>query len=347
MAREQSTTATVTRSQLAQPKVKLTFDDMPEAARTANAQAVNARDWYQRAVALEQLLLVAAAVAGAVIVAVGANNIVRGAVVAALAGAFAVRGLRSLAKPDAKWYGLRLTAEDIQSQAWRYVMGAAPYDAARSDDPLQSPEAAFIEACQAIWNKSTLPDWKDRSSSEEITPKMRDVHDLSLPDRISVYVSCRLQDQCKWYRSRANRNRRWGRFWNIFILAVEGVAGAATGIHFLGLPALDSYGLATTVVAGIAVWTHMKQYATLEQRYMSMARTLQSYVDLLTIGLSPEKISPEGWSKLVNRTEQLMEQEHENWLNLYKGLAGNQQQEPNWQQIEQQLAQAGVTLRVL
>lgn len=346
MARQKGKTATATAGvALPAPAIQLTRDDMPEAATTASERSVNARDWYQRAVSAEQILLVIAAAAGLWLGLIGSDALAQGVVVGALGGAFVVRALRTAIKPELQWYSFRSTSEDVQSQAWRYVMGVAPYDAPPSSDPLKTPEAAFVERCQEVWNKSTLPAWQDGQSEHQITRKMTEVHGLSLPDRIGVYIWCRLIDQRDWYRMRANQYRGAARAWNAVILILEGAAGLATAARFFGLPAIDLYGIATTAVAGIAVWTHMKQYTTLEQRYMRMARTLQSYIDVLTVGMTPDQVSPDGWSAFVNRVEQLMEQEHESWLNLYKGLADSQQPQLNWQEFEQQLAQAGVKLR--
>lgn len=328
----------------------LTDHNMPETAVTADQESVRARNRYQNSIRIEQLLLVVATGAGLAMAVFGTSTLLQASVVGALLLAFAVRGWRNLFKPDSQWYSLRSVAEGIKSQTWRYVMGANPYQAPESHtnvqaDPLKSPETQFVETCQELWTSIDLPDPQSGRPQVQITEAMKRVRDASLPERVRLYVRDRIENQRDWYRKKANSYRRASFWLNALILFLEGAAGLTMAARFFGVQTLDFYGIATTAVAGIAVWMHMKEYATLKQRYMSMARTLQSYVDLLNRVTTPEQISAEGWSQFVTRVEGLMEQEHESWLRLYKAQEDPQTAPLSWQQFEAQLTQSGIRLK--
>jgi hypothetical protein len=311
--------------------LKLTLKQMPEAARAADKKAVRSQKLYQRTVAVEQLLLVAAAAGSLATFIVGPNDIIPYVVLGALAASIGVHLIRNMTHPDVDWYDSRALAEEIQSQSWRYTMGATPYqktpdDGAGGGSPVNSPEMRFVEVCRHIRDSSKvhLPASATGEQSGQITPTMQQVRNAALPERIEIYRHNRLADQQKWYLKKAKLYQGRARLWNALIVVVEVIALAASASKFIGWPSVDLspinlFGLAGTIVAGGAAWVQMKQFSALSRRYSAMERTLDGYLDVLKYA-GTERMAQDDWSKLVNQVEQLLENEHEGWLNLYKSL---------------------------
>jgi hypothetical protein len=179
----------------------------------------------------------------------------------------------------------------------------------------------------------------------QITPTMQQVRNAPLPERIAVYMRDRLEDQHKYYQNKANIYQWRARLWNLLILAVEAIAAAAAGAKLAGwlpvqLSSVNVFGVAGTIVAGAAAWMQMKQFSALSRRYAAMARNLDGYLGVLKYA-EIDRMTPDGWSELVNRVEQLLENEHEGWLNLYKTLHSQMQtNQVSMQDLEAQLKRA-------
>jgi hypothetical protein len=321
------------------PGLGLTLRNLPETAQAADTKALRAQKLYQRTVAVEQLFLVVAA-AGSLVTfvlgqslgqALGNNDIIPYIVLGALAASVGVRLLRNIGHPDVEWYDSRALAEEIQSQSWRYTMGASPYQkqsdaAGGASSPVNSPEMRFVEECRRIRDSSKvhLPTSAVGAQGGQITRAMQQVREAALPERIAVYQRDRLEDQHRYYHNKARLYQWRARLWNLLILAVEAIALAASGAKLIGwspfdLSSINLFGLAGTIVAGAAAWVQMKQFSALSRRYSAMARNLDGYLGVLRY-TQIDRMTPDGWSELVNRVEQLLENEHEGWLNLYKSL---------------------------
>jgi len=332
--------------------LRLTLAGMPETARAADKKALRFQKWYQRTVAFEQIFLVAAAAGSLATFIFGSNDIILYGVFAALGVSFLVRLLRNLTHPDVDWYDSRALAEEIQSQSWRYTMGASPYqkqpdDAGGAGSPVNSPEMRFVEESRRIRESSKvhLPASAQTRQGGQITPTMQQVRNAPLPERIAVYIRDRLEDQRTYYRKKANLYQWRARLWNLLILAVEGIAAGASIAQLRGWSpfnpsSINLFGLAGTIVAGAAAWVQMKQFSALSRRYGAMARNLDGYLGVLKYA-ETDRMTQAGWSELVNRVEQLLENEHEGWLNLYKTLhAQMQANQVTLQDLEAQLKRA-------
>lgn len=315
---------------------------MSETAKSADRQALKAQRMYQQLVGLEQVFLVLAAAGSVVTVVRGENTVVQDGVLVALFLAVAARSLRNLSKSDQMWYNSRALAEGIQSQIWRYVMGAKPYGPAAggtATPPTRTPEMQLADNCRALRASSgiSLPLPSGGESVEQITSAMKHLHDAGVQERVAVYARDRLTDQRTYYQRKSTRYRALSRNWNIAIFVIEAIAVVASAGKFIGLPSISLFGVAGTAVAGIAAWTQMKQFKTLERRYSQMVRNLQEYLDILSVATDPATLSPDGLSDLVDQVEQLLEHEHGSWLLLYQGLHAQQPQQANLPVVAQQL----------
>ncbi len=323
--------------------LSLTLRQMPETAQAADKKALRTQTLYQRTVAIEQFLLVVAAAGSLATFILGQTigstlgpglnqgDVIQYIVLGALAASIGVRVVRNISHPDVEWYDSRALAEEIQSQTWRYTMGADPYqkqpdDASGAASPVSGPEMRFVEECRRIRESSKvhLPASAAGAENAQITPIMQQVRNATLPQRIEIYKSGRLADQHTYYVRKAKLYQRRARQWNALILLVEAVALLASGAKLLNvspvnLSSINLFGLAGTIVAGAAAWVQMKQFSALSRRYAAMARNLDGYLGVLKYA-EIDRMTQDGWSELVNRVEQLLENEHEGWLNLYKTL---------------------------
>lgn len=318
----------------AKSDIKITQKQMPETYVSADRKSISAQRLYRWTVGGEQALLILAALAGftpaflslfsgdlgaMLAPLVGYAEIV---VTAALAGTVAIRVFRTSNHPDVDWFDARILAEEVQSQSWRYAMGAQPYQAssASPDEGISSAlELKFMEQIEQLRQGSSvaLDTLSDKQNVKQLTDALKKLRDSDLKTRMDVYLRDRLADQAKWYRGKAVKYQKKARNWNRMILLIEALALVAAAVHYFGLPSLDLFGLAGTIIAGAGVWLQMQQFATLSRRYSSMARNLEGYVDVLTL---TKEISPEAWGQIVDHVEGLMEREHQGWLALYQHL---------------------------
>jgi hypothetical protein len=314
-------------------RLKITQKQMPETFTASDRKALAAQRTYRLTIGGEQLLLIVAALAGFTPALLGLYSGTLGGLVgqfsgyaeivvtAALAGTVAIRVFRTSNHPDVDWFDARILAEEVQSQAWRYAMGAAPYqEPASADEGISSStELQFMEQIEQLRQGSSvaLETLSASRGVKQLPDDLKALRDSDLQEKVQVYLRDRLADQAGYYRRRAVAYQRKARNWNRVILAIEALALLAAAARYFGLPSLDLFGFAGTVIAGAGVWLQMQQYATLSRRYSSMARNLESYVDVLKI---TKEISPEAWGQIVDHVEGLMEREHQGWLALYQHL---------------------------
>lgn len=220
--------------------------------------------------------------------------------------------------PEDDWYDGRVLAESVKTLAWRYTVGARPFqhrsqeDHAAGDRPsLDDREAAirrdFLAEMQSLL--SDVPDIGEPSTADSgITERMRLVRSSSLAVRQATYVQYRIIDQQDWYarKARANRQRQtW--LWLTVILA-EASALVFAALRFANVMTFDLVGVAVAIVAAVTGWLGVKQFATLARSYAYAAQDLAIVRARLEASMNEDE-----WAAEAADAEESISREHTLW----------------------------------
>lgn len=207
-------------------------------------------------------------------------------------------------RPEHDWYNGRALAESAKTLTWRYAVGANPL-------PIGAPEAdevlsqRFLEILRDVRDVSL-----EASSSflDQITPEMRAVRALPLDERRGFYLRERVEDQYRWYASRAQSHSKRARWIGVLTLAIECVGGAVAIAKVTGLIEVDLLSFFAALAAAMIAWERARQDTTLSRAYSLAAQ------ELTIIGsLVANQQSEEEWARFVEHAEEAISREHTLW----------------------------------
>lgn len=209
---------------------------------------------------------------------------------------------------DTDWYSGRALAETVKGLAWRYMMRVEPYAAADHsvDRRLRLDLAGLLRRQagfrQAVDRLPVLP--------QQISPRMRAVRTLPLPDRRDLYLTGRVLDQARWYQRRGASASRWsGRWYWLSVATQLAGAGVAIWVAATGADLLRVIAIAGAVALAMAAWSQLNRYDELSRSY---GVALQ---ELLLIAAVGEQVSTEGeLAELVGDAEEAIGREHRLWM---------------------------------
>jgi hypothetical protein len=289
---------------------KVEDHDLPALFLTADKASRMARRKSTILTAVNLLLLLTAAILGAITLANSSDQryLIYPSIAILAAAVFVSRAIRSL-NLEQQWYNGRAIAESVKSLAWRYMAHCEPY--LHKKDP---------EADQLLTDdlKQLMAQRKDfclgvtmmLAQAPQITDRMRVVRQLATLERTKTYLSQRIDDQIRWYSSQAERNRKWEDVASTAMILSEllAVVGAIImavwpGSHF------NPVGLLVDLTLVIISWMEFQRYRELAQSYAFAAEE---------IGLAKEKAryvkTDEELSEFVIESEKAIATEHKLWL---------------------------------
>lgn len=205
------------------------------------------------------------------------------------------------------WYSARAAAETVKSLAWKYMLRAAPF---AGDAASAAADAEFVGKLAAVLREHRELALSQASIGEPVTPDMRALREASLAERLAHYLEHRVQDQMRWYGSKAREHERRQQRWFAGIVAVQAIAtvGAVLLVAFPSVP----FNVASTLAAlasALLAWTQLKRHRELAQSYSLAARELG-----LAATLAAHVGGEDGLSQFVNDTESAISREHTMWL---------------------------------
>jgi hypothetical protein len=213
-------------------------------------------------------------------------------------------------RPEHIWYGGRAVAESVKSLSWRYSMCAEPF---QRELVARDVDRKLLESLHAVLNQSNelhVPLGDTAGVDPQISKAMRDVRASSLEDRKTVYLEQRVEDQRRWYTSKARSNER--RTTVTFLLVMGAQAGALAYAIFLATHPLTNFnatGVLTTLASSILVWTQVKQYQELTQSYGVAAHELGLIAERLRYVTAESE-----FSVFVADAENAVSREHTLWV---------------------------------
>lgn len=283
------------------PSWKLEY---PPAFLVADDASIEAQAGFVWSTRTQLVLLVLASGLGAFSWAVARFEV--GALVAGVAF-LAAAGLRLLVlrlRPHERWYEGRAVAESLKTSAWRYAVGADPFSLNGRGEARQ----AFIDQSRSLFSgvATILPPSDPDSFAPTLS--MGELRTAPLDVRRASYLDGRIEDQFRWYSSKAEWNRRRAAAWSRLVLGLQLLAATGAFLRGFGVIAVDLFGLAGALVASAAAWLETKQHASLASAYAVAAQELGRIRSLL-----PSITEEDDWARFVAESEEAISREHTLW----------------------------------
>jgi hypothetical protein len=202
------------------------------------------------------------------------------------------------------WFESRAVAEAAKSLMWRYMMQAAPFEAADGD-------GRFLTALRDSLASHDEPELgpASRVDGRQITPYMRLVRALPPLERRGCYLTLRLSDQMDYYSSKSKRDARAGKRWRTAGLVFRGATFGLAVARFRYDSAGVLVGLFVTLTVVVASWSQLIRYDDLAKGYRQVSVALRKLDHALQHAEDEQSIE-----KLVLEAEGIISQEQTAWM---------------------------------
>jgi len=215
--------------------------------------------------------------------------------------------VRSLSRPEQGWYKARAVAESIKTSAWRYAMRAHPYDG--SDDEARKSFLKYVREIVAV-NEVVAGAGIDQAVTfDQVTAQMISIRHTALSERLSTYLTHRVEEQRHWYVKKARVNRRAFKVW-LTISCLGYAASIGLALSRIAHPEWEHVPIEPLLLFSSSVigWVQTKRHSELASSYTLTAREIG-------IALEEADISSESvLSTFVNVTEIAFSREHTQWV---------------------------------
>lgn len=278
--------------------------DLPSFWRDADKASERGQKWALR---YERLRL-----GGSILAACGAAFSLRAGqldlAAAIILGGFILALLAEVAswthKPDEQWYDGRALAESAKTLAWRYAVGADPFQV---DLDQRSAHDLLRERLTNIGNevsgRITIT-----TAEPLVTPGMEALREATFEVRRHAYIKGRTEDQQKWYAKKAQFNRKHATRWRIALMSAEVIALVLAALRIFGGWDIDLAGVMAAAIAAGGAWVAVKQFSPLAEAYSMAAMELAIQADRLKTTRESE------WPLVAADAEEAISREHTMWL---------------------------------
>ncbi|NUH38848.1 DUF4231 domain-containing protein [Streptomyces samsunensis] len=284
---------------------RLTDGELPELFRTADTASLHGQRVYIRATKIRLSLAVAAAIFAAVSVRLGDRwDLAALAVACAFIATLMVELWLLTRNPERDWYDGRAFAESIKTLSWRYSVGAAPFVFASPDT---EAERQFIQEVQRLISEAPA-DSIVISDPVRVTEQMRALRKRDLALRKHAYLEYRIQDQLKWYSSKAKFNSGRARGWRLALISIEGTGIIVALLKAGGVINFDLPGVLAALLGAGSAWFAVRQYEALARAYKFAANDLSMvYARLQSVE------EEDAWARESADAEEAISREHTMW----------------------------------
>ncbi|GAB3221756.1 DUF4231 domain-containing protein [Glycomyces halotolerans] len=279
--------------------------DLPSIFHSADRAARRGQTNYLLATKIRSISIILAAIFG-MLAAVSTNFVIVTVVAFVLALAIELYLLDQ--KPEQAWYDGRALAESAKSIAWRFAVGAAPFNfddgtEAESSDRLRAELARLLTDAPDISITAT--------SYEAVSEKIRETRRMSLKKRKQIYLDGRIKDQQKWYSDKYEYNRKRAEKWRICLLFLEIVGILVAILMIIEVLRIDLTGIVASVIGVGSSWMAVRQYSSLQRAYAFASHELSIIGDRIIAQLDDE--SEESWAREAGDAEEAISREHKMW----------------------------------
>lgn len=291
--------------------LRVTNDDFPGLFRVADSASVAAQKRYSCLTIIHLTLLVIAAALGSFAALVATpqkgNMAIASAIVLGIS--IIITWVIRTGRLEQTWYDGRAIAESVKSLAWRYMTCSEPYirhlEAKEVDQKFMSDLSAILAerrnlSAQLGGQNATKP---------QLTKRMRDIRSLETEDRKKVYLSDRIDDQRRWYGTKAERNRKLASRLFAAIISWEALAlsSAIVLVRWLDSP-VNLVGIFVILAAAFLAWLQHKRHQGLAQSYGLATQELGLVSEQSTYVATEEELS-----HFVSDSENAISREHTLW----------------------------------
>lgn len=211
-------------------------------------------------------------------------------------------------KDDDAWYAARNAAEVSKSLCFQYAFGATGYERGAS---AKEVDARFIDAFGTIGRDVLLARSTVRTNGfSEITDDMKAMRALDFDEARKRYFTERIEDQERYYTSRAAFHLRRSRLWLLLMLVAQ-VAGLVFSLMKAVLttgPWDGIVGILSAFAAAFIAWSQLRQHGLLSGTFQSQA------VQMRDFGRRLELLEEDEWPEFVASVENALIAEHTRWL---------------------------------
>lgn len=233
-----------------------------------------------------------------------------------LAAALAILVVRTILKPEQRWYQARALAESVKTTAWKFSMGARPFQRDGADrERLRKMLRELLTANRSLGGQF---DGK-LSMDDQIPGELEAIRALPWAERMARYMGDRVEDQLGWYGRKAKSNAKAG----VTFAIVLGALYMAAFVVFLIRTENPAWIYAhpdpiILLCASLLGWMQIKRFNELGASY---ALTANEIGILKT--RAPEIQDDEGLSVFIDDAEEAFSREHTQWLARRSALPGD------------------------
>jgi hypothetical protein len=217
--------------------------------------------------------------------------------------AFALQASELSNKEEHKWYAARAAAESIKTASREFAVAGESF---RRDD--QDAESRYREVLKSILkNVEFLDIGASGTSKSTVTDTMRELRAADLAVRAEAYLTLRVNEQIRWYKSKSKHNRTQYKIFGA-VVAINELAAVILGlVRINSAIGPDSLGPTAAIAAGFIGWMQAKN-ANLSEAYAATSHEVSMVPSTLSADASEEK-----WAQAVHDAEAAFSREHTMW----------------------------------
>lgn len=221
--------------------------------------------------------------------------------------ALAALVVRSVLKPEQRWYQARALAESVKTTTWKFAMAARPFENDVNDRRrLRQMLQELLEANRSVGSQFD----GNVVGGDQITSDMDALRELPRAERLDVYMRDRVDDQLAWYSRKSKANSNLGKRFAIILGSLYVLAFLVLLIR-LDKPQWIYAHPEPLILLGASVlgWMQIKRFNELGASYGLTAAEIG-----ILRSRAPEIEDDDGLSIFIDDAEEAFSREHTQWL---------------------------------
>lgn len=221
--------------------------------------------------------------------------------------ALATLVIRSVLKPERRWYQARALAESVKTTAWKFAMVARPFEHDAEDRRrLRQMLQELLDANRSLGSQFN----GSSAGGDQITAEMETLRMLPRSERLDVYMRDRVEDQLDWYIRKSKSNSTAGRRYAVALGCLYVIAFVILLIR-LDQPGWIYAHPDPLILLGASVlgWMQIKRFNELGASYGLTAAEIG-----ILKSRAPEIADDIALSIFIDDAEEAFSREHTQWL---------------------------------
>ncbi|WP_448664127.1 DUF4231 domain-containing protein [Sphingomonas sp. CJ20] len=221
--------------------------------------------------------------------------------------ALATLVVRSVLKPERRWYQARALAESVKTTAWKFAMVARPFEHDAEDRRrLRQMLQELLDANRSLGSQFN----GSSAGGDQITVEMETFRMLPRSERLDIYMRDRVEEQLDWYLRKAKSNSAAGRRFAIALGCLYVIAFVVLLIR-LDQPGWIYAHPDPLILLGASVlgWMQIKRFNELGAAYGLTAAEIG-----ILKSRAPEIADDIALSIFIDDAEEAFSREHTQWL---------------------------------